>query len=612
MGRIRKLDTQTANMIAAGEVVERPMGVVKELVENAIDAGSTRIAVSIEEGGVSRLTVSDNGCGMDAEDAKMAFERHATSKISKESDLWSIHTLGFRGEALPSIASVSKTTMCTGNGEESTRIVISYGKLESASAYPGNQGTEITVEGLFYHTPARLKHMRSASYEASLIQDVIGRFALSHPEIAFQLVSDGRETFRTSGQGDMLEVLYSVFGRAAAENAIPADFSDFDYKVNGYLVKPDVTRASRNQMAVFLNGRMVRTYRLYQSIREGYSDFIPKGRYPICALKIEMDPHLLDVNVHPSKWEVRLSKEKQLEYLLQDDVRKILHGSEPAHTAEPSSLKIEYYQPLSFDTDELIRESETENSISLKEENKEKMIQDSENSNADIYEEIRREAQNDEQFLKTFSKETSAVKEEADYDTETKAEVNPLPEFRLIGQYRNKWILAESDRGLAVIDQKKAYGRITFEDLLNRLNENPVMVDLLVPIMLEAGNIANRINELNEAVKDLHIAFEPFGNDTLLVHEIPSWLKDLDEKTFLEDLLDLFREEKNTSFKKVGRDRAARLAAAHTRGLHRSLSKEEMETLLKQLKKCQNPWITPDGKPVLVVLDDQQLAKELQ
>ena len=302
MGRIQQLDSQTANMIAAGEVVERPMGVVKELVDNAIDAGSTRIDISIEEGGISKITIRDNGSGMDAEDAQMAFKRHATSKIRTQNDLWSIHTLGFRGEALPSIASVSKLTMITSDGNESTKIVIEYGQTVSVSAYPCNQGTEISVEGLFYRTPARLKHMRSASYEASLIQDVIVRFALSHPEISFHLISDGRDAFRTSGQGDLLEVLFQAGGRAVAENAVKAEFEDFDYKVRGYIVKPMITRASRSNMYVFLNGRMVRTYKLYKA---------PVPHVPTCTCSSTAVWSALINCIKQSRTDMRISSSRE-------------------------------------------------------------------------------------------------------------------------------------------------------------------------------------------------------------------------------------------------------------------------------------------------------------
>ena len=294
MGKIHQLDTQIANMIAAGEVVERPMGIVKELVENAIDAGSTRIDISVWEGGLEKIVVRDNGSGMDSEDAVNAFLRHATSKIEKEKDLWSIHTLGFRGEALPSIASVSKTTLTTSDGNTSTRVQMEYGKRVKVSAYPFDQGSEISVEGLFYKTPARLKHLKSAAYENSLIQDVIVRFALSHPDIAFVFKSDEKEAVRTTGQGNLLEVMYQVWGREVAENSIPVDFQDYDYHVTGYIVKPNITRASRNYLYVFINGRMVRTYRLYKGILDGYEDFIVKGRNPIVVLNVEMDAQIVE------------------------------------------------------------------------------------------------------------------------------------------------------------------------------------------------------------------------------------------------------------------------------------------------------------------------------
>lgn len=288
MGIIRQLDDQIANMIAAGEVVERPMGIVKELVENAIDAGSKTIEIRVEEGGLQKITVKDDGCGMDQQDAVFAFERHATSKIHDQNDLWNIHTMGFRGEALPSIASVSKVTLTTSNGEEHTRVIMEYGNQTSVQPYPCDKGTEITIEGLFYRTPARLKHLKSGAYENSLIQDVVQRFAFAYPEIAFRFISNEHDAFRTTGNGNLLEVIYQAWGREATENAIPIHLEDYDYQVDGYIVKPNVTRASRNCMHVFLNKRMVRTYRLYKAIQDGYEDFIVKGRNPLVVLKVEM------------------------------------------------------------------------------------------------------------------------------------------------------------------------------------------------------------------------------------------------------------------------------------------------------------------------------------
>ncbi len=605
MGRIAQLDSQTANMIAAGEVVERPMGVVKELVENAIDAGATRIQITIEEGGLSKLTIMDNGCGMDAADAQMCFERHATSKIHQENDLWSIHTLGFRGEALPSIAAVSKVTLSTSDGTEATRVILAYGQKESVSPYPCNQGTEITVEGLFYQTPARLKHMRSAAYESSLIQDVISRFAMSHPEIAFHFINDGRDAFRTSGQGNLLEVLFAVYGKAAAENAIPVEFSDFDYTVKGYLIKPVISRASRSMMHIFLNGRMVRTYKLYQSVQDAYDDFLPKGRYPMCVLSITMDPHLLDVNVHPSKWEVRISKETQLELLVKEEVYKALCQSEEAVEKKPAEPKTEYYQPLSFDTDELTtKKEEPVKEEPVPEEPEQNRPEKEFVLDENTRKEIAQEAAEDNALLAALQ---AKVEEKSSYNDTQAA---PFPLMEVIGQYQDSHILASCAQGLAVIDQKAAQARVEYEKLQNTLNDNPVMMDLLVPVTIHAGDdLMHRVDEINDAMKELHLSFEPFGRDTLMIRSVPAWMKDLKQEEFLSDLLDAFVNEHDIAFAKTQKKQIALLASKNSVHVHQKLTNEEMKNILLQLASCRNPWNDPNGRPVVQIIEESQLLK---
>lgn len=592
MGKIRQLDEQTANMIAAGEVVERPMGVVKELVENAIDAGSTRITVSAEEGGISKLTVTDNGCGMDAQDASMAFERHATSKIQDEHDLFDIHTLGFRGEALPSIASVSKLTLSTSDGNDATRVKIEYGKLISVSSYPCNQGTEISVEGLFYRTPARLKHLRSGAYENSLIQDVITRFAMSHPEIAFTFIAQDKEAFRTTGQGSLQEVLYAAWGREAAENAIPVDFKDFDYHVTGYLIKPSVTRASRNFMHVFLNGRMVRTYRLYKAIQDGYEDFIVKGRNPLAVLSIEMDPHLLDVNVHPSKWEVRLSKENQLEYLITQNVRKALQNTILAPQAEvrQPQEKTTYYEPIRMKMEEpaippVVQEPEP------------------------VYNGLHSlDAAPQATAPVTLPQETEEVPPVVQTP---QPEVQTFPEMQVIGQLHGKFILCAVAEGLAVLDQHACQERVHYEEIRAKLNVNPAMTDLLVPVTIHAGNdLVARVAEINAADEDLHIVFEPFGPDTLIVRTIPLWMKEVDAEPFLQDVLDNFRNDTHSTYAHMEKKKIATMACHHSIRFNRNLTMDEMREVVRQLSRCENPYHCPHGRPTFVILDEKTLTKE--
>ena len=606
MGKIKQLDTLTANMIAAGEVVERPMGVVKELVENAIDAGSTRIEVNITEGGIQRLSVIDNGCGMDAQDAQLCFGRHATSKIQSQNDLWSIHTLGFRGEALPSIASVSRMVLSTSDGKDATRVVVAYGNTESVTPYPCNQGTEISVEGLFYQTPARLKHMRSAAYEASLIQDVVSKFALSHPEIAFILRSDDRESFRTSGQGNLLEVVYQVFGRIAAENAIPVDFSDFDYSVKGYLIKPNITRASRTGMNLFLNGRMVRTYKLYKAVQDGYEDFIVKGRYPICVLDIAMDPHLLDVNVHPSKWEVRLSKEIQLETLIKNNVANMLRGTVLAPAAEVREARQEYYQPISFDTDRLIQEAEYRKEQERRQSVVEPVISTAQEVKVEKQEiTLEEEIKETEAELKRVS--TQFEQEYPEY----KPQKQVFPPMEVIGQLHEKFILCATEKGLVIIDQHAAQERVHYEEYKTKLNQDPVMMDCLVPITIHAGNdLVRRVEEINAAVEDIHVVFEPFGKDTLVVHSVPVWMQDIDETQFLNDVIDLFKNDRDIKYARMEKKKIATMACHHSIRFNRSLTMDEMKEVVRQLSLCENPYHCPHGRPTFITLDEKTLVKE--
>ena len=594
MGKIHQLDTQTANMIAAGEVVERPMGVVKELVENAIDAGSTRITVSVIDGGMTKITVRDNGIGMDSEDALNAFKRHATSKIKGQNDLFDIHTLGFRGEALPSIASVSKVTLTTSDGNDSTRVQIEYGEIKNAGNYPCDEGTEISIEGLFYRTPARLKHLKSGSYENTLIQDVIVKFAFSYPSIAFTFISNDRISFQTTGKGNLLEVIYQAWGREAGENAIAVDFSDYDYHVTGYIVKPSLTRVSRNCMHVFLNGRMVRTFRLYKSILDGYEDFIVKGRNPLVVLNIEMDPQLLDVNVHPSKWEVRISKENQLEYLIKDNIREALKSTILAPVAEVKvAVQKVAVEPIVFDTNSaLVTPFVAKKEVTVTPVVETKPIETikKENIKPVIQEEIKEEK----------------IIEEKEIQHEK------LPEMTVIGQLHEKFILCSTEKGLAILDQHACQERVHYEELLQKLEETtPVMMELLVPISILAGNdLVERVDEINASISDMHFQFEPFGRDTFIVRSVPMWMKEVEEERFLQDVIDNFKNDRDSKYARMEKKKIATMACHSSIRFNRTLSLDEMKEVVKQLYKCQNPYHCPHGRPTFIILDEKELTKE--
>ncbi|OME88120.1 DNA mismatch repair protein MutL [Paenibacillus sp. FSL A5-0031] len=347
MAKINILDEQLANQIAAGEVVERPASVVKELVENAVDAGSTTVDIMIEEGGLSLIKVIDNGYGIEAADIVTAFQRHATSKISTASDLFRIASLGFRGEALPSIAAVSRL-QCT-SSETSTglarRIVIEGGKVTIDEPANAPQGTEMTVRDLFYNTPARLKYMKAIQTELGHISDYINRIALAHPGIAFTFKHNGNVLLRTLGTGDRLQVIAAVYGSNTAKVMLKIEAETSDYELSGYISKPELTRANRNGITAIVNGRYIRSHTINQSLLQAYHTLLPINRFPLAILEIGMHPSLLDVNVHPSKMEVRFSKEPELRTMIEDAIKAVL-GRQRHIPGPESSNKLERSKPL--------------------------------------------------------------------------------------------------------------------------------------------------------------------------------------------------------------------------------------------------------------------------
>lgn len=662
MAKIQQLDAHLTNMIAAGEVVERPMGVIKELVENALDAQATRIEVNINQGGTELMEVIDNGIGMDREDACLCFERHATSKIKTTEDLWAIHTLGFRGEALPSIASVSNLTLLTNNGEDSTRVEIRYGQRQSARPYPCNQGTQITVSGLFQKTPARLKHLKSIPYETSLILDVIQKFALSYPQVAFRLVHDGKEVFRSAGSGSLLEVMAIIYGRDLARQCIEVEGQDFDYTVRGLMALPSQTRASRNYMTVFINRRMIRSYRIQKAILEAYKNYIPQDRYPIVVLDIEMDSHLCDVNVHPSKWEIRLSKEQQLEFLIRDTLTRTLRE----HMQAPEVMRIDtprekVEMPQLFEVPaESVKDQVREDSVEAKEWRRQAEVMNEQRQRESIAVSLSREIsqphslsagkETDEILPEDFNGEAmaklpdfstgSTVKKNTASVTETLSDQEPVsepldprvsrteateealqtvprktfPQMQVLAQMHGKYILAQDEHALYIIDQHAAQERVHFEEVQQRfLDQEPTMQDLLVPIILEgSASVAARLQEMNELLEPMHIHLENFGQNSLICRQLPAWMSEIDEQAFLQDVLDLWKDGREVRAEDLQRHRLATIACHHSIRFNRVLSLGEMQEVIEQLAHCEQPYHCPHGRPTFITITEKQLIKEFQ
>lgn len=670
MGKINRLDEHLCNMIAAGEVVERPSGVVKELVENAIDAEAKNIEIQITQGGIGSITIIDDGIGMDREDAKTAFERHATSKLKEEADLWNIHTMGFRGEALPSIAAVSQVVMRTNNGTEGSEVKLYYGTLQDIHPIAAPQGTSIEVTNLFQKTPARFKHLKSPQYEFSLILDIVQKFALAHPDIAFYLSHDGKLAFQTKGSNQLQEVLMQIYGRDVAKNAIAVKNSDYDYQISGYVAQPQHNRATKYYMILFVNQRMIRNYHLQKAIIDAYHDYMPKDRYPIAVLNINMDAQLVDVNVHPSKWEIRLSKAKQLEKLLYQSVETAL--KEHLQVAEvtmkkpqpqPEFMELDLHcerDPklikLHQEVNEGFQNPESLPSLDFEKLRKqmmepvpepvvkpqEKRMPQSEpamvaDSGIAYPQRSRPMIQKAESIVNNTEKAPISLDKtdisqnvnqpkpvikftdkEAEKPINTKqvpatTAKNPsLPAMEVIGQFHQSYIVAQGEGGLYIIDQHAAQERYHFEQIRNQiLAGNNESQPMLIPVSLEVDPaVMAQLEECNEAMKVLGIQFERFGDQSLIVRDLPLWLQGMEEKAFLQDLFDGWMKEREVNEAKIRHLAIATMACHSSIRFHRPLTMAEMKQVVADLGKCEQPFHCPHGRPTFICMSDEQLLKQ--
>lgn len=657
MARIHQLDEHLSNMIAAGEVVERPSGIVKELVENSIDAKAKHIEIQILQGGIDCITIIDDGCGMDAQDATLAFERHATSKIQAVDDLWKISTMGFRGEALPSIASVSQVTLRTNDGIDSSEVIIYYGTLKSARPCGTPKGTMLEVRNLFQKTPARFKHLKSPQYEFSLISDVVQKFAISHPNIGFELSHDGRSVFKTKGNGNLREVLMQIYGRDGAKTAIELHGQDLDYTIRGYALQPQFQRATKYYVLLYINGRMIRNYHLQKAVMDAYAPYMPKDRYPIAVINMEMDAQLVDVNVHPSKWEIRLSKEKQLEKLLYQTIKAALmqdmevpniqarkenqkekieiqelqftyprdqevkklhtevndsfvhYDGKPKQTiTEESRVQVDKVEPQ-----EAPVEAEKQESVDKKQELSESQSSDTQ---APIKDQVIEEVSTTKQ-AETLFKDIAPIQEvvmKAEQEPASES-VNPsLPQLHVIGQFHNSYILAEGEKGLYIIDQHAAQERYHYEMIQKQILSGVKDTQpLLIPITVETTMSAvSRIDDLNALLEQVGIHFEVFGNTTLLCRELPIWLKDTKEEAFLQDMIDLWQKDDEISLDKLRKHTIATMACHSSIRFHRSLTMEEMKQVILDLGKCEQPFHCPHGRPTLICYEDKDLIHDFE
>lgn len=588
MPRIILLDEATANQIAAGEVVERPASVVKELVENSFDAGATRITIEIAGGGLDEIKVVDNGCGMDEEDSATAFRRHATSKISSINDLEEICSLGFRGEALPSIAAVSKTVLITRPPEavSGTRLEVQGGRIMSVSPAGCPPGASISIKELFFNTPARLKYMKSRSTEAGHISEIATKLALARPDVGIRLAVDGRTVFHSPGSGDLLEAAAAVYGPGTAREMLALSAAEDSITVSGLLAPPSVNRSTKKHITVIINGRYVRNYLAAAAIAEGYGTLMPRGRHPLAVLVVVMDPRLLDINVHPSKMVVRVTREDRLFNLIRRSVGAALRTDKIIPSFNPVEPGIKYNSG----------ERSAYPSLPLK--------------------------PRPAGIIPAYNPEGGLVAEETQIRIETGAP-EPSPEHGLCGQAGDlldgvfpigflppTYILAGGKSGLFIIDHHAAHERILYEKFLGILSLQSVESQiLLVPAVIHLSPGEYQAAEENlELLASLGINASPFGSGSVLIREIPAGLLLNSAEELIGDLLEYLPEQGSSGRREEIAQKIATSAAcrAAVKSGTRSTLEEAWE-IIHGLKETRVPYTCPHGRPTLISITEQEL-----
>ena len=591
MSKIRVMDELLCNKIAAGEVVERIVSIVKELVENSIDAMSDEIKIELIESGLREIKITDNGIGMDSNDAHMAFLRHATSKIYNDDDLFNINSLGFRGEALPSIAAVSDVELrtCYKDNEVGTYIHIKGGKILEEGSSDGRIGTTFKITNLFYNTPARLKHLSSSYAELSNVVDYVNKMALSYSNIKFKLVNDGKELLNTDGSGNMLKVIKNIYGLDVTKRMIEVEGCNEDYNVYGYISLPEVTRSSRNHMTTIVNGRVVKNSTLYKSINEAYSNYKEDSRYPICVLMIETDPSLLDVNIHPSKLDIKFSNFDELNNLIKNIINKGLKDKMliPSMSFKDNNVTKKYENlTIEIDRNNVINESKDEYK----------------NRVEDLVNFRNEEVNNAELGNEEEISEVKIVDDES----------KKLPELYPVGLLLGTYIVCENEQGIYLIDQHAAKERINYEKMSYVLSHpNGNTISPLVPIVIELPMNEYLVLKENIDILDkLNIEIEEFGTSSFRVVSHPTWFISGKEEEIVRQIIDLIlTKEKNFSLEKFNDNLAKMVSCKMSIKANTYIDKPSMESLINDLRKCKNPYNCPHGRPSIIHFSIYELER---
>ena len=596
-----------ANKIAAGEVVERSSSVVKELVENAIDAGSSIITIDLINGGLNGITITDNGCGMEHDDALLSFQRHATSKLLREDDLFFISTLGFRGEALPSIASVSEVDLVTCAKTIGTHLHIKGGKLEIDEPADKRVGTRISIKNLFFNTPARLKYLKSEPTELASCVSYIEKIALSYPKIKFTLNNNERAVVKTSGSGNLKKTIHEIYGLQVSSKLIEIKNSNDDYDIRGFICKPEILKSNRYHMTTIVNGRVIRNNDLNRAINDAYYTYKPDSKYPIVVINIETDPTLIDVNIHPTKQDIKFSKQDQLYNLITKTIKDALYQN----LLLPSAM-----ERLKA-TNDIISKEEINSIIEDKITLENKSTMDNTSNNDSLLQANTLPAQGEFNFsvfedtVDYNAKEK--IKENSEIDSQQQPE-NKIKSLNLhpIGAINLTFIVAQGDDGLYLIDQHAAHERINYEKVLKYFQEEKIITTpLLVPLPIELTPTEFILVQKNlELLKSMGFVLEEFGLNTFVFKEHPIWFKEGFEEEGLRRVIDMIIKS-GANFDVIKfRDRAAAmLACKMSIKANMSISLEVMQHLLDDLALCDNPYNCAHGRPTIINFSSYDLNR---
>lgn len=574
MGVIKVMSEALSNKIAAGEVVERVSSVVKELVENSIDAGSTNIKVCLVDAGIKEIRVVDNGKGMAPDDALLAFTPHATSKIKNENDLFFINTLGFRGEALPSIASVSEVELNTFNNGIGTKVIIKGGKLEENGVSSITCGTSISVKNLFFNTPARLKFLKSYYTELNNVVSLIEKLSLSNPNIVFTLISDDKEILKTSGSDDLLKTIHEIYGYNVSKNMVLIKGSNLDYDIYGYVSNINVYKSTKSAITTLVNGRIVTNSYVNKIIKEAYHTFLAENKFPIAVINIETDPTIIDVNIHPTKQDIKFSKMDSLEELLFSLIRDKLNNTNNTYKAYVEEGPI---RSLKEDSNEYVPYNFYE---------EEKPIIEEQEINFVVNNDLELTTDND------FDREDEMI--------------HP------VGLAMGTYLFANDKDNVYMIDIHAANERINYERYLKGLKEQTTSkTNLLFPISIEfSTNEFMTIIENKDFINSIGIDFEEFGVNTIRVTAHPTWIREGYESESINKIFDLITNMENKFDRvKFNEQLAINLACKMSVKANTNIGPLEQETLIKRLFKCEFPYTCPHGRPTIIKYTKYELEK---